>query len=281
MTFKTFVGVLMLAAGTLVAGVASAQEPTIDQVYKAADAGNFSQAQRMMDEVLRAHPNSAKAHYVEAELLARQGRMSAAAAELSNAQKLEPGLPFAKPQAVQELQRRIAAPQAPSSSYLPSAMTGSSMPSTGGGIPWGTLLIGAAIIALVVFAIQAMRRRNATYIPAGAPAGYGNAAPMQPYGNPGPGGVGPFGGGGGIGSGILGGLATGAALGAGMVAGEALAHRIGGGGDHAGGAIPIPGGDPGQFVPNDMGGNDFGISDSSSWDDGGGVSGGGGGSDWT
>ena len=37
-----------------------------------------------------------------------------------------------------------------------------------------------------------------------------------------------------------------------------------------------------QTMPDDMGGNDFGVADSSSWDDGGGfVGGAGGGDDWT
>src|SRR3974390_1542420 len=106
MSFKTAIGSMILAAATLTVGQAFA-EPTIDQVYKAAEAGNFSQAQQMMDEVLRAHPNSAKAHYVEAELLARQGRVAAARDELRTAERLEPGLPFARAQAVQDLQRRL------------------------------------------------------------------------------------------------------------------------------------------------------------------------------
>ena len=223
---------------------------------------------------------------MESELLAKQGRMAAAGAELGNAQRLEPGLPFAKPQSVQELQRRISAvqtstPPTRAGAYSPSAMSGGYAPVSSGGIPWGTLIVGLGIVALIVVAIQAMRRRNnATYMPAGAPASYGGSAP-QPYGGIGPAPGGPFSGGGNIGSGILGGLATGAALGAGMVAGEALAHRLGEGGHHDAGAMPIPGGDPGQFVsntPDDMGGNDFGVADSSSWD-GGGIGGGGG--DWS
>ncbi len=83
-----------------------------------------------------------------------------------------------------------------------------------------------------------------------------------------------------MGSGILGGLATGAALGAGMVAGEALAHRFMGG--HPGENVaPAVGGYVEPSLPNDMGGNDFGVADSSSWDDGLGGVGGGGGGDWS
>ncbi|HEV7392178.1 MAG TPA: tetratricopeptide repeat protein, partial [Burkholderiales bacterium] len=73
--------------------------------------------------------------------------------------------------------------------------------------------------------------------------------------------------------------ATGAAVGAGVVAGEALAHRLGGG---TAGRDPVP---PAPDAPasssDDMGGNDFGISDGSSWDDAGGGGDLGSGSDWS
>ena len=49
------------------------EEATMHQVYLAAESGKFNEAQSMMDKVLRDHPNSAKAHFVEAELLAKQG----------------------------------------------------------------------------------------------------------------------------------------------------------------------------------------------------------------
>ena len=107
MSVKPVIFSVVLAAATLINGPVSAAEPTIDQVYHAAEAGNFTEAQRMMDEVLRDHPSSGRAHYVESELLARQGRSTEAAAELRTAERLEPGLPFARPQAVQELERRI------------------------------------------------------------------------------------------------------------------------------------------------------------------------------
>lgn len=55
----------------------------------------MGEAQRMMREVLQNHPNSGKAHYVEAELLAKEGSLAQAANELATAEKLSPGLPFA------------------------------------------------------------------------------------------------------------------------------------------------------------------------------------------
>jgi uncharacterized protein len=279
-------GLLALCAA-LTLGVARGQEPTLNQVYEAADAGRFGDAQRMMDQVLRDHPNSAKAHYVEAELLAKQGRISAAEVELNNAERLAPGLPFAKPEAVQALKVRIATlPRGGSSSASANASPvapAASLPAAArGGIPWGMLLLVGAIIAVGVVVVRAMSRRAAAvqspyaaggtgmngYAPQYGPAGPVPPAPSGPFGS-------------GMGSGILGGLATGAAVGVGMVAAESLAHRLmdGHGDAHA---------NPQGFVsspPDDdfnMGGNDFGVSDASSWDDGGSGGGGGdGGGDWS
>jgi len=279
MSARTMVSIFFLAAASFMAAGAAAQDPTLHQVYQAAQSGNFSEAQRMMDQVLRDHPNSAKAHYVEAELLAKQGRFTAAESELATAERLEPGLPFAKPQAVAEIKQRISTSRAlrPSaaSGFARAASSGSA-PVASSGIPWRTLLLGVGVVAIVLWVVRAMRRSSATY-PANGPTTSGPVPPGQPYG---PGAAAPLGAGGGIGSGILGGLATGAALGAGMVAGQALAHRLGGGHSGEGGATPMVGGE--QPMPDDMGGNDFGVADSSSWDDGGGfVGGAGGGDDWT
>ncbi len=67
------VRILFFICAAALVGAAMAQpDPTLNQVYEAAQAGRIAQAQDMMKQVLRDHPQSAKAHYVEAELLARQ-----------------------------------------------------------------------------------------------------------------------------------------------------------------------------------------------------------------
>jgi hypothetical protein len=89
-------------------GIGSAQsEPTVDQIYQAANAGQLPQAQQMVDQVLRSHPDSAKAHYVKAELSARQRDGATAQRELATAERLAPGLPFARPAAVQALRTQV------------------------------------------------------------------------------------------------------------------------------------------------------------------------------
>src|SRR6184192_1739235 len=78
--------------------LAAGAEPTLHQVYEAAQTGHLDQAQQMMNQVLRDHPKSARAHYVEAELSARSGNIARARQELAAAQELDPALSFAKPE---------------------------------------------------------------------------------------------------------------------------------------------------------------------------------------
>ncbi|MDL2357980.1 MAG: tetratricopeptide repeat protein, partial [Pseudomonadota bacterium] len=104
MSLRSTVAVVLLAATACCAApLAWAQDASIKQVFQAAEAGKFIEAQAMMDKVLRDHPNSGKAHFIEAELLAKQGKFTQAGAELATAERLAPGLPFAKPAAVASL----------------------------------------------------------------------------------------------------------------------------------------------------------------------------------
>lgn len=271
-TIITFV-LLLLAAPAF-----AEEEPTMHQVYLAAEAGKFKEAQAMMDKVLLDHPNSAKAHFVEAELLAKQGLLSNAGAELSIAERLQPGLPFAKPEAVQSLKNRISS--APGGVTQPNIVRQSLPSSAKDWTPWILLILG---IGLIVLLISYMSRRNSNMIPANSYGGNAVNPNMSPVGASGAGPVMGQPAAGGMGSGLMGNLATGAALGAGVVAGEALMHHfIDGDKDNV---IPEPHRDTSPWSApsnisqyDDMGGTDFGISDASSWDDDGiGDSG----DDWT
>jgi hypothetical protein len=266
---------LLLAGAFGLPHVAMAAEPTLAEVYQAAQAGRMREAQAMMDEVLRAHPNSAKAHYVEAELLAKQGLTARGRDELATAERLDPSLSFAKPAAVQELHARlsgVASASVPASSGVQHAAAPQ-------GFPWNVLIIAVAVMAAVFFIARRFFRPNPVMSPASNLAsgqygpGYGPG-----YGQPGQPGY--PGAPGGMGSGILGSLATGAAVGAGIVAGEALMHRvIDGGGHDSGGLISDASASVPPPAPDyDMGGSNFGVSDGGgSWDD---NSGGASGGDW-
>lgn len=279
---KKTVATLILLASVGFSMPGFAAEPALHEVYQAANSGRMDEAQRMMKEVLQAHPNSGKAHYVEAELLAKQGKPKEAGNELATAEKLAPGLPFATPQSVSSLKESIArhasVPVTPTS--LQHTAVTAQAAHENSGIPWGMLLIGLGLIAFVVWASQLMSRRNALGGTGPSQPGFAGYRPAYPSGPSGdsPQGYGPSGAppgaAPGLGSKVLGGLATGAAVGAGVVAGEALMHHF------MDGNKTVPGSDRAfssfDSIPdlpstpvNDMGGNDFGISESSSWDDGG------------
>lgn len=280
---KKTVRALLVFASLAIGMPAFAAEPSLHEVYQAANSGRTGDAQRMMQEVLQAHPNSGKAHYVEAELLAKQGKLKEAASELASAERLAPGLPFATPQSVASLKQVIArqASSATVSNPVQRAPFAAQPDRQESAFPWEILLIGLGLIAFIVWASKLMSRRNqpAQDGPfAAGPGAWRPAYPSSSYGGPAPGyGVSPAAtpaSGADLGSRVLGGLATGAAVGVGMVAGEALIHRIMDGqkaaptSEHAfSGVDDIP--DLPSTPLNDMGGNDFGIADNASWDDGG------------
>ena len=261
-------------------------EPTLDQIYQAANSGRMDDAQAMTDQVLRNHPNSAKAHYVKAELAARQGNATVARQELATAERIAPGLPFAKPGAVRELQTQVShMSEAPAPATGARRMGGSAGPQAGPSLPWGKLALGAAVV-LAIWAL--MRRRPAApqagYDAGAAPYGSGTPTAGGMYG-PGPGtpGTGPYpygapGAAPSMGSTLGRGLATGLAVGAGAVAAEEIGRRLF---DHRGNPLPpdvtqagqagnFGLADPSSMDNPDMGGQDFGVNDPGSWDDGGG-----------
>lgn len=234
--------IFMVSCGATLAGT----EPTLQQVYAAASSGHLDQAQQMMDQVLRDHPNSAKAHYVAAEIAARQGNAALAREELNGAERLEPGLPFAKPEAVQALKAELAVPS------RPSVVAGhSSFP------------LGMALLVLAGLAIfwMIMRRPSST-------AGYPSSRPVVSTAAGMSGGYGSPGVGSGMGSNIVNGLASGLAVGAGVVAAEELAHHFMDRGHGMGsGMEPLDDRFESPPVNTDMGGSDFGVNDPGSWDD--------------
>lgn len=284
-------------------------EPTINQIYEEAQSGKLDKAQTMVQQVLVLHPSSAKAHYVQAELFARQGLSAKGREALATADKLAPGLPFAKPDAVQALRTQLAArtdsaavnsPPAKQSFGMDTPATATSSVS-----PGLLLVLGAGVVGLVVWLI---RRKPAVSQPAAMPAsmgtgmgsgigsglngpqtfgasaapaygqpGYGQPAYGQPGYNPQPAGTG-------MGGRVMGGLATGLAVGAGVMAAQAIGKNLMGNNDHsannnAGNLNDSSGNRVEPLLGNaDLGGQNFGMNDTTSWDDAGSADLGGG--DW-
>ena len=261
MKMRNLINVLagVFAAAILLTSNMVFAEATLPEVYKAVQSGQMAKADAMMKEVLQNHPNSAKAHYVAAELYLKEGKLEVARNHFIKAQNLAPGLPFAQAESVQKLQVQL-------SSGAGGSVAGSSPSSIfSNPIFWGLIAI------LVVGVIIVMKRRKAQAVQVyNAPSAGYPGAPGTPGGpTPYPGGPAGYPGApaaGGMGSGLMGSLATGAALGAGMYAGQALASSLMGGHDN-GHQNTNPNmnqvGGPASLDPN------FGVRDASSWDDGG------------
>ena len=198
---------MLLCAAAFISAAFAQAEPTLNQIYEAARTGHVDKAQDMMKEVLRAHPKSGKAHYVQAELYARQKQLTLARDELATAENLSPGLSFAKPEAVRALRSELALPSAMSgmtdikssnrnaSAESPAlreapAARAAPAPAPAPSFPWGmVILIGVAAAAAFMF----LRRRRPAPVaaPFGAqaygqggmqPAPYGAAGAPAPYG---------------------------------------------------------------------------------------------------
>jgi uncharacterized protein len=275
----------LTVAALLGCSLAMAQsEPTLNQVYEAANAGKMEQAQVMMQQVLVAHPDSGKAHFVQAELSARQGKLSRAREELALAEKLAPGLPFAKSGAVQNLRSQLAAKGSAESmnkaaTSPPTSVRSTAPASAASSFPWGmALALGGGAIALVIFLtrkrVQAPAQPQASAQAANAqgsglsgPQTFGAASGAGPaYGQPAYGQAA----GSGLGGKVMGGLATGLAVGAGVMAAQAIGKNLMGNNENpphspatADNSHEPPAGN------SDLGGQNFGVSDAGSWDDAG------------
>ena len=291
---------LVLAGATFMAStpaLAQAQaEASINQIYEAAQSGKLDQAQTMIQQVLILHPSSAKAHYVQAELFARQGLGSKGREALATADKLAPGLPFAKPEAVQALRTQLSS--APGAVAPVKQVFGMDTPATAtSSVSPGLLLIlGAGVIGLVVWLIRRKPAAPINYSALASTAtasGVGSAmgsglngpqtfgtAPTPAYGQPAyrqqPSGMG-------MGGRVMGGLATGLAVGAGVMAAQAIGKNLMGNDGHnsnsGAGHLNDNTGNRLEALPGnaDLGGQNFGMNDNASWDDAGTDVGG---SDW-
>ena len=298
---KKMFRVLLLCMALNTSWVLAQAEPSMADIYAAAQSGQLDKAQTMIQQVLVSHPHSAKAHYVRAELFAREGKGRLAQESLLEAERLSPGLTFAKADAVSALKAQIAELGARAGSVQSSAHTGpAASPSAGpaatnasttagnaaGGnntLMWLALAGGVGV--LVVLALRSRQQAGATYSTApvagnvlsGSQAFGRTAGGAYPIPSPTPSAE-PS-----MGSRIMGGVATGLAVGAGVMAAEAIGRRLmdhdepaSRGHDVSSAGSSAPGGDFTPLNTNaDMGGSNFGVADGG-WDDGGGDAG----SDW-
>jgi tetratricopeptide (TPR) repeat protein len=166
---------ILLAAAALAMSAAAFAVPSTRDVETAMSQGNWQHADAQLVQVIEAHPNSAHAHYLYGQVLAREGRPVDALAELDKARSIDPQLRFASsPSQFNAIESRIrqqvnrAVPHntpSPSAQFsggnavgnggaaLTGAMTAHHGPSIGGWIGF------ALVIALVVLVIRWTVRR--------------------------------------------------------------------------------------------------------------------------
>lgn len=266
--------------------------PSLQDVETQVKQGHYTQAESMMKEVVAAKPNSARAHYIYAEILAHDGNLSRAADEARLARQIDPDLGFTTPEKFRSFEASLTRAQtpAPKSAVTPSttsaiAPAAKSPAAQSAGLPSWIWLAGLAVVGFFLWrgfsrskaaaASGAMAAPGATF--AGGQMAQPNAtAPgAMPYGTGYPA-QRPSSGLMGVGLGVAGGVA------AGMLASELMNRNREGNVDHAGSNAQ-----PGFFDAPSSAGNDladrpvdFG-TDGSDWDSGSvdGGGGGGGGSD--
>jgi hypothetical protein len=135
-----------LAALLLTSPAFAAVDPSSEQIYQAAQSGHLRQAEQMIGQVLQNHPQSGRAHYVAAEVYAKEGRNSEARRELNTAHELAPGLPFAQAASITALEKELA--DADRDSFAVSrAQSWSAM-------PWAIVLLLVAGVGLLWFLIR-------------------------------------------------------------------------------------------------------------------------------
>lgn len=273
---KRWMALLVMALVT----VASWALPTVEQVQAEVAKGNYAAAEVMMRDVIAERPNSARAQYVLAQVLAHNGRLDDARSAAQRARQLDPAIGFTARAQFEEFERLLAhggrpAVTGPSGAIAtdPPANVAERAPPAaargGSGVPGWAWGVGGAVIAVLLFRLFTRRRRAAAVPMGGWQGGQATGVPGAP-GNA-------------TRNGLLGaGLAGVGGFAAGMLA-DRLINGDRNSGSHeggAGGTALTDGGGDDEFSRRSIdfggGGNDWG-SDGGS--DGGGSDGGGGG-DW-
>ena len=102
---KKLIQSLVLSFAVLSTSVVVA-EPTVKEIYQTAQTDR-AQALNMIAEVIKNRPNSARAHYIQSELLLQSGKKVEAKAAFLKSQSLDPALSFARPESVERLRTAL------------------------------------------------------------------------------------------------------------------------------------------------------------------------------
>lgn len=94
-------------ASLMLISTAAFAVPTAQQIESAMSQGNWQQADAGLTEVLQAHPDNARAHYLYAQVLDREGRAGDALAQIQQAKTLDPQIRFTDPTRFAQTEARI------------------------------------------------------------------------------------------------------------------------------------------------------------------------------
>jgi hypothetical protein len=276
---------LFAALAFSLASVAAWALPTTQEVEAAVQQGRYPQAETMMAEVVAAKPDSAKAHYVYAEMLAHNGNFTKATAEAARARQLDPAVKFTTPEKLQAFELLLQREQAPQTKTraAPTAFQPTQLQAApaNSGIPSWVWLAGLAAVAFFLW--RSFSRSRA--VAQGAAAGPGNAMAAGGPFNAGPPGVpsgapayGPGMPQASAGSGMLGtGLAVAGGVAGGMLLDEMIHHRQGAGSSPLDRVMPSGLDAPAtNEAANELESRPVDFGNGGDWDAGGSTDGGGG-----
>jgi hypothetical protein len=177
---KRWMALLMMAAVSLAAWAL----PTVDQVQAEVAKGNYAAAEVMMRDVIAERPNSARAQYVLAQVLAHNGRLDDARSAAQRARQLDPAISFTSRQGFEDFERALAQGQrpaaAPAATGALSDRTSVPPPDLAAPPPkpalpgwaWG---VGGAVVALLLWRLLSRRRGVAAAAPGSAWGGRAGA----------------------------------------------------------------------------------------------------------
>jgi len=187
---------LMVACAAALWSAAAMAVPTVDDVTAADRAGDYPKAESLVREVIAAKPQSAKAHYILAEILSKEHKFADASAEAHQARDIDPTLKFAgDPQRFRTFEGELAREQArPAAAVTPMRVDAPQMApavpvqAAGSGIPGWVWVGGIALVLFLIFR-SVSRRAVANNLAGGggyAPQGGFGAQPGMPQPGYGP-----------------------------------------------------------------------------------------------
>jgi hypothetical protein len=159
--------------------------PGVEQVQAEVQQGRYEKAQEMMEEVLEAHPDSARAHYVYAEILAHRGSFTRAAGEARRAELLDPAIGFTEPEKFRSFEKLLdreqgrAHPSRTSASLIQGGDPAIGSAEHSGGIPHWVWLAALPVVGLLFWRALARGQSASSPLPAAVPPS--SAAPANPY----------------------------------------------------------------------------------------------------